>query len=203
MMGCSLTPCPRLGRGLYRRGYRMSSEIMEPIATPQQGTLDLDGLLARGAVTQANLVDLLQDADFIQGRTLTKDKDILLGTPFVITEATFRCVAEATTVKGEKVPARDYVSLEYTTISKDPNLCVEAVFNDGSTGVRRQVVSYLQSKGLLDPTKDPDLAIATTLSSDEVSGDVPFALKLVAVRGLRKSDYTKPGTGDATTYYLA
>jgi len=174
-------------------------------------TLSLAELMARGSITQMSLPALLEDADFIVGRALTA-KDTLLSVPIAITGLAFRCVAEGGTVKGEKVPPRDYVSVEYVALSEDPNRCVEGVFNDGSTGVRRQLVQWLQSKGALPAGVDPDAAVATvkTLPGGE-SGDIIYALAdgtqptlrpLVAPRGLRKSDYEGP-EGPATTYYLA
>ncbi len=183
----------------------MSSTSGEVAQTPQQQTLDLDGLMARGNVTQANLQEILRGADFIVGRALVKDKDTLLGCPFVITGVTFRNVTEGT----KSAPPRDYASVEYITISNDPNQCVEGVFNDGSTGVRRQIVSYLQSTGAIDPTRDPDDAISLKQDVPDAdgtnhSGDVPYVLTLVAPRGLRKSDYVSDATGEAaTTYYLS
>jgi hypothetical protein len=179
---------------------------------PTQETLDLDGLMRRGSVTQANLQEVLEGSDFIVGRSLVKDKDQLLGVPLVITSIIFRNVKEAT--KGEKAtPARDFASVEYTTVSNDPNQCVEGVFNDGSTGIRRQLVVYLQSKGAIRNDVDPDAAISVKQSVEgQPSGDVPFVLvprsalpPLVAPRGLRKSEYLSEANGGepATTYYLA
>lgn len=187
--------------------------VIADTTPPESGTLSLAELMQRGSVTQMSLPDLLESADFIVGRALTA-KEALLGVPLAITGLAFRCVREAGTVKGEQVPARDYVSVEYVAISDDPNRCVEGVFNDGSTGVRRQIVTWLQGKGVIPEGTDPDLAVATVKtvpspSGEVVSGDVILALAttpglkpLVAPRGLRKSEYDGP-EGPTATYYLA
>ena len=81
------------------------------------------------------------------------------------------------------------------------------VFNDGSTGIRRQVVQYLMVKGAI-PRRDGPLAggmgesvldtpIVTT--ADEVQS---YDMRLTCPRGLRESEYSNEYTQEGCTYYL-
>lgn len=162
-------------------------------AIKPSGELDLETLQKAAGLSQTNLAELLADAELVQGRALT-DKETLIGTPLVITSVTFR-------PKGK----RDYASVEYTTLSK-PH--IDAVFNDGGTGIRRQLVAYLADKGLLPAAykTDPDATVATPAIGNDgipVESSRRFdGLKLVASRGLRVSTYEYDGE-NAATYYLA
>lgn len=124
------------------------------------------------------------DADEVLTRRIIENKNELIGTPFGITSATFRSTEYADT-------DRDYVSLEIL-IFETGEL---AVLNDGSTGIRRQIVNYLQSKELLT-NNDPDLAVP--------AGDLqgPHNIRLKVPHGLRVSEYENEH-GKAATYYLS
>lgn len=144
----------------------MSTEI--DLAALRQGNLDL------GALTES--------ADVVEGRDLVEKED-LIGVPFIITSLTYR----------NGIGNADYVSVEFTTL-REPYY--EGVFNDGSTGVRRQTVQYLIAKQQVT-SDDPD----TPLSGGEE--DPHYEVKLIASRGLRKSSYTHPEFGMSETFYLA
>ena len=173
------------------------------------------------------------DAFWSQGFRLV-DKDDLLGVPFIIISATYREGFPRAGVKG------DYVSIEavvagadilaskpvMTTIMKQqssvktpfdvpvfPNEAV--IFNDGSTGVRRQITQRLEEAGLFDCGPDEGDALVPWdrqcqkwLKGSDLLGErivtlstgVPF--RYVCRRGLRKSEYENE-FGDATTYYIA
>ncbi len=149
------------------------------------------------------------DLDETRTRDLV-DKESLLGVPFVITSFTFR---QSDMAKVE------YVSVEATT--KDDQ---RIVFNDGSTGVRRDLVNYCAARGIFevqgDESKfDPngslfDMAANEVIdwSVDDVVAGVDsngmwyatvHAPRGILVRkGLRKSEYgpssdydPKAGTG--------
>ncbi len=108
-----------------------------------------------------------------------RNKELLLGTPFLIT------------------------SLEFANGKSAPFVGVDAVdtngeafsFADGSSGVYRQLIGHLVTKGVLPEGTDgvkvfPEPA---TLSN----------VRLVIKRGLRKSEYEAPNGKPAVTYYIA
>jgi hypothetical protein len=151
-------------------------------------------LAAAVARSQAGNIDisaLLANADVVEGRPLT-DKSSLIGLPHILTSVSFR--------KGTKDPdgtQRDFVSCEYTTITDVP---IEAVYNDGSTGIRRQIVAYLAHKGIISAEykETPDAPIWV----ESESPDPEFQIRFLAPRGLRVSEYVGD-FGDAKTFYLA
>lgn len=137
------------------------------------------------------------DLDVVEGRDIAV-KDALIGVAFIATKATFY-----PGIGG------DFVTLEILT--RDG---VEMVVNDGGTGIRRQVVAYLKAKGLVDvgpahpkyenPDDKPvELWPVVAHQEQAVKG---FEIKLLAKRGLRKSEYAadkESGRTEGTTYYLA
>jgi len=165
-----------------------------------QGTVDMAKLRLLASKSQQDIAALLEGADFVTGRALV-DKASLTGEPFIITSVTFR--------KGymdlNKVQ-HDYVSCEYTSLEDLP---IDAVFNDGSTGIRRQVVQYLASKGLLPEhyVENPDTTVWGVLPAavDEngEGSDWEIPVKLVCARGLRVSEYSNEFTDEGVTFYLA
>lgn len=182
---------------------------------------------------------LLEGATVIQTATLEQDKMSLVGVPMVITRVTYRPKAAKT--------ERGFVSVEAVIADEDhirqavrrgwipgverfdefpftPEELV--VFNDGSTGIRRQLTMMLHSAGVLDigafdagdnSAFDRDwsewesFATSTRQNLGEdaqgntVQIDVPDFpdLRIFAVHGLRVSNYTAAGVGDATTFYLS
>ncbi len=176
------------------------------------------------AVPTQNLAELSYnelmalDLDETRTRDLV-EKEELLGVPFVITSFTFR---QSDMAKVE------YVSVEATT--KDDR---RIVFNDGSTGIRRDLVNYCAARELftvLDGSKfDPNDSLYDMIINDVIDIDhdmvaakpdsngmwnltVRVPRGVFVRKGLRKSDYgpspdydPKNGTGRpaGTTYYLA
>lgn len=144
---------------------------------------------------ESDFAALLEGADFVKGFALT-DKAELVGKVFIITHIRFN-----------PGMGGDFVSAEAVT-REGSNI----VFNDGSTGIRRQLVNYLSQKGLVDPGKGPE-------EGPECRYDNPFSdwkkgkeeavngwdIRLVCARGLRVSEYEWPaGSGQlASTWYLA
>lgn len=170
----------------------------------------------------------------IPGWDLVDNKDLLLGVPFIIVGVTFQMpVADKARFGG----FRDYVSCR--AVIGDEAALKEAdergwipgklafkpeervLFNDGSTGIRRDIVRILDSAGLIKVGNevlegggnryDLPWTMWDSFSQSAQQGEnvVPefttnhrgnlFALK--ARRGLRRSDYTNE-YGDSTTYYL-
>ena len=157
----------------------------------------LAAAVARSGSQNIDLVGLLENVDVVEGRPLT-DKASLIGLPHVITSVSFR--------KGALDKDRtqhDYVSCEYTTVTAVP---IEGVYNDGSTGVRRQIVAYLADKGIIPAAykETPDAPIWSQ-PQDEAEKDPEFGIKFLAPRGLRVSEYDSEFApdGKATTYYPA
>jgi hypothetical protein len=106
----------------------------------------------------------------------------------------------------------DYVSCEAVVIgtprrgSMPDTLKVGdlVVFNDGSTGIRRECVKFLVATGKLTLPKgaDPeDGAVYDALTVAAEGKSVEFNVLLKASRGLRRSDYVN-SFGDSTTYYF-
>lgn len=156
----------------------------------------LSAAVSRGQGANVDLGALLAGADVVAGRPLV-DKGSMIGVPFVITSVAFR--------KGNKDAGgtqHDFVSCEITTVTATP---IEAVFNDGSTGIRRQVVSYLAEKGVVPDAykENPDAPI--WVLGDDAEKDPEFSIRFLAPRGLRVSEYLNESApnGKASTYYLA
>lgn len=199
-------------------------------------------------VASATYAELVADRDnmfSIDGVSLV-DKNDLLGVPHVITALTFQRPKAAK--KGEDVQ-RGFVSVEATVAGEDvlrrvvarklcPNidsvdsLLVDPneriVYNDGSTGIRRQLVKLLHSFGIVNV----GAAIATDAGFDEpymgwvdipdqhwtqqgtdddgVAITVPRIetnhngepLRIHVRRGLYVSVYNNDYADDAKTYYL-
>lgn len=134
--------------------------------------------------------------------------DALVGVPFSVLTITFR--EGDIKVDKEDERARDYVSLE---ILVHPAYAHKfnrkyVVFNDGSTGIYRQIVKFLAARGDISLDESlPESGDAHTTRYDVSFSDGPdepavFVGKLKAPEGLRKSEYDGP-TGKAVTWYLA
>src|SRR4051812_1730354 len=92
---------------------------------------------------EGSFASLVEGADFVEGSRLATKQE-LLGKPFVITGVHFYPGAGS-----------DFVAVSAVTMDNEP-----VVFNDGSTGVRRQLVAYLTSKGVIDPGPGEEAAEA-------------------------------------------
>jgi len=153
------------------------------------------------------------DAIEIEGYSLYGGKendnklDSLIGVPFLVKTVTFR--EGDITPPGAKAP-RDYVSCE-VLIRPDHAQKFNrryVVFNDGSTGIYRQIVAALAVRGLVNVPDDlPESGDANTTRYDVSFTTGPddaesFDVKLLCPEGLRKSEYKSP-TGDSVTWYLA
>ncbi len=124
-------------------------------------------------------VTLISTKDLGIGFDILKNKDQLIDVPFVILDSVLN--------KGEN---GFFVSLYVVTEKGD-----KLIMNDGSTGIRKQVVEFYQL--LNNVTLDPASAVGTHLLQGV---QVPS--------GLTRSDYTYTDekTGEAksaTTYYLS
>lgn len=177
---------------------------------------------------------LIDGATVIRTAALEQDKMSLVGVPMVITRVTYRPKAAKT--------ERGFVSVE-AVIADVPHITqairrgwipgVErfdqfhftpeelVVFNDGSTGIRRQLTLMLDSAGSLNigdrvegmnSEFDRDWSewdSYTSYSTQKITEDQHIEipdfkdLRIFAPRGLRVSNYTADGIGDATTFYLS
>lgn len=192
--------------------------------------------------------DLLFTADEAEGRELVKDErtDELAGptndkgrrgpgVPFVITRLTFRKGLPDPKVKGRyfayvscEAVVADVPYLESRKLSLDwshfrPGDHI--VFNDGSTGIYRQVVEYLATKQYITLPEGPaggpkgesrydlppgewvDVNVGALSRGEVGSVDEGFDtyqvdVRLFCPRGLRLSDYESE-FGEATTRYIA
>ena len=184
--------------------------------------------------------DLTRDADEVLGADLEKGEQ-LIGVPFCITSATFR--------QGDYLNAKTsergwYVSL-YTMVAPEidiqrairrkrvpeenlpniPDPGEKLIFNEGGTGVYRQIVAYLEDKGFIQidsqlpkegaysesrydippsqwkyPAEARNYELRFDLSGEPV---VSFYVRLLCPRGLRSSDYENDFTKTGHTRYIA
>lgn len=163
----------------------------------------------------------LADADEVIGYSQVGGKDneqtldLLVGCPHLIEGVTFREGDVNIAPKGQPVVHRDYMSLEclvrpdYQARFKRPRV----IYNDGSTGIYRQVVKYLAERGLVTvdetlPEEGPanetryDVSFSQPTTPGEPNKPVFIPVSLYAPEGLRKSDYTNE-YGESQTWYLA
>lgn len=173
--------------------------------------------------------ELADAADTMEGHTLEKDKSNLVGVPLVITSFTFRDgvlrnkkpsnYVSAECVIADRATIGRLVKLNRLSVTQAELLIPEEalVLNDGSTGICRQAVAYLVSKGLIGvPTHLPEGGEAGESRYDAYRAewrkpdgtlfekDDPFRFDVLlrCDRGLRLSEYDN-GAGDSTTFYLA
>lgn len=155
-------------------------------------------------------------------RLVTKDQ--LIGVPHVVIGVTYRPGYPDANGNGDYVSVEAVVA-DAATLSSSPikhmlpgELTVwgneSVVYNDGSTGVRRELTALLQHIGLIDvgpedgksnPFDRPFQmwAAGAERATEGIVADLdgtPF--RFIAARGLRKSDYDSP-YGPATTFYIA
>jgi hypothetical protein len=211
------------------RKHMTSTEIestaTEPVAFPVYRGNESWTDLASGAVVAPG-------ADLVPG-------NLLVGVPFIITSVTFRPSGVMNAVTKAKP---HYASLEIVTgddalFAKslqrgritaecpiDP--LEELVFNEGGTGVYRQIVAAFEAFGWITLPDGPlegaygesrmDTPVADweyTQSGVDAGVDVRFdgdgatvvtaPLRILARRGLRKSEYENDYTKEGVTRYLA
>lgn len=205
---------------------------MSGILDQYNNGMDLDSIFDGADQVESSGLDL----DMFKGAKL----DALQGIPFVITGGTFResitpdgKVSDFATlvcvIASEKTLERKKVRYQGTEV-----WFPEQTFgiNDGSTGIRRQVVSYLHGKGFIQVVEE-----GTSIVEDGARGDCTWDLMvsqwekfmhgepttkqakgtgltltswefqlpngLVAPRGIRTSTYTGAFKREITTRYLA
>jgi len=173
------------------------------------------------------------DADRVEGADLERGAN-LIGVPFCITRAVFRqgdFLNQGITgwyVSLEAVigPASEIArALRRGRIPEGVELTVEpgedVVFNEGGTGVYRQIVAYLEAKKLITLPEGPEqgkygesrfdtlppewqVSDEVTVSLDPDSGNpnVSVDIKLLCPRGLRSSEYENEYTKQGVTRYL-
>ncbi len=151
----------------------------------------------------------------IGGKENEETLDNLIGVPFLIENITFRPGDINIAPKGQPAVYRDYVSVE-ALIHPDYQRRFKrsrVVFNDGSTGIYRQIVAYLAARGYVTvsdtvaekaPSNESryDVSYSQPDRDGEPNRPVDFAVRLYCPEGLRKSDYTNE-YGEAETWYLA
>lgn len=183
------------------------------IATYQPGSEDWDSLIS--------------SADEVLGHELLKDEaaDKLMGVPFLIHRVVFRDGVQRKGVayrddyvSCEAVVAPEHViaqrhnrgRLDVAEISVDPGEHI--VFNDGSTGVYRQIVQYLEAKRLIKLPDGADVGEKGDSRFDlprsqwdegDEAGTNGISIRLYAPRGLRYSEYSNEYTEDGKTRYIA
>lgn len=167
---------------------------MTELALPDNTAQALAQLESMGTKAEKTFAELVAGTSVVEGRTL-RDKADLIGVPHIITSVSFRPV--------DAKNARDFVSVEAVDVND-----LAIVYNDGSTGIRRQIVAYLTSHGQFPADTDPDNVIAGIKGAlgesvaFEFSNDGAGIPTLAVPRGLRVSDYESE-YGPARTYYLA
>ena len=195
------------------------------------GDLDFEAAIAAAEeIPAAGGLDL----ELFSGKRL----DELKGVPFLVVAGTFRekmdkkgikqdFVTLAAIIPSERILKKRHISLEGKSI--EPGMVIG--FNDGSTGVRRQIVAYLHGNRYIQIVGD-DVEVVETGSrgdcsydrlvsewEDHIHGEVSskedkegnilftyeFKLKngLMANRGLRTSSYGGRNNDENTTKYLA
>lgn len=209
-------------------GGQLSEQVETPaseLAVPNSATESrmLDNIWSYNP--DLDFKKLLLEAQYgAKGFRLIENKDWLIGVPMIFIGATYRPGFPRDGAEG------DYVSIEAVVADKDTlaSFPIQAqlpsemkvwanepiVFNDGSTGIRRQMTEVFQSAGLIDVGKPRNkdenpfdrpyqkwasgAELATTGIVASTTGE---KFRFVAPRGLRRSDYEwndKP----ATTFYI-
>jgi hypothetical protein len=144
------------------------------------------------------------------GKENERALDALIGIPFLILHATFR--------QGDIIPTgldapRDYVSAECLVHPMHAARFARkyVIFNDGSTGIYRQIVAALAARDLIEldenlpETGDAHATRYDVSFSDDEHPSVEFrGIRIFCPEGLRKSEYPNPaGGGKSVTWYLA
>jgi hypothetical protein len=201
-----------------------------PVSAPSVNTPALRGTGVPAGMTYSELINS-PDAIAIVGHTLEKNRDNLIGVPFVITGVTVRDGVPAK--NGKEVTLTNYLSLECVVADQAtltqmarmgrllpaqlnnliPNELI--VINDGSTGIARQVIALLHQVGRIqvpegDEGGEDGASRYDVHRTKWLRGfnpdvyDTEFKIIIQCPRGLRKSEYTNAFAADgAVTYYLA
>ena len=178
--------------------------------------------------------EVTQGADRPDGADLEKGAN-LIGVPMCITKAVFRqgdflnqgITGWYVSLEALIAPASEIARAyrrgripEGVSLTVEPG--EEVVFNEGGTGVYRQIVNYLEAKGLVKINSDlpetgkwgesrydilpPEWEVSdeAKLSLDPESGkpNVSFDIRLLCPRGLRTSKYENEYTKQGETRYL-
>lgn len=178
-----------------------------------------------------SFADMVRGADTAEGGDLLKSdaKEGLVGVPFLIYRVTYR-----DGVKQKDGTLQNYISFDIITADKDTFEKRKAfipatnqfgpderlVFNDGSTGLARQMTAYLHEKGIInvgEVTKEGGPMGESSYDRyrkdwispkgaprlDGSESDVEVYCRLYLPRGLRVSEYEAEATGqDARTFYF-
>lgn len=193
----------------------MSSEMVSQTESPAAPTSDEEYALAEWNAAAAG-ADKVIGHSLIGGKDNEQTLDMLVGVPFVIEKLTYRQGDVNIMAKGETPFYRDYVSVEALVhpLHQSKFRRERIVFNDGSTGIYRQIIAYLAARERVQLNEDyPEKGDANGTRYDvclsgpgtKESGereDREFAIRLVCPEGLRKSDY-RNSYGEAQTWYLA
>lgn len=181
--------------------------------------------------------DLMQGADTVSGASLFKDEGLntLVGIPFLIHSITFRpgiirdgiqqdyvsieaLLADAETMR-RAIKRGQFTAVQAELLQPEENI----ILNDGSTGIFRQVVKYLNDNGYIALPEGPEsgdkgncrydlprtswegTAVEMTVENDGTLSDTTYPVRLFCPRGLRVSEYTSPvnPSEKARTFYLA
>lgn len=196
------------------------SEIAVPVTATESRMLDN----VWGFNPDLDFKNLLLEAQYgSKGFRLVENKNWLIGVPLILIGVTYRPGFPRAGGEG------DYVSIEAVVADKDTlasfpiqkqlpaEMAVWAnepiVFNDGSTGIRRQMTELMHTVGIINvgkPRKDENPfdrpyqiweAGAEQATTGIVANRDGEKFRYVAPRGLRRSDYEwndKP----ATTFYI-
>jgi len=177
--------------------------------------------------------DVTQGADRVDGADLEKGSN-LIGVPFCITRAVFRqgdflnqgITGWYVSLEAVIAPAMEIARAyrrgripEGTELTVEPG--EDVVFNEGGTGVYRQIVAYLEAKQLITLPEGPEqgkygesrfdtlppewqVSEEVTVQLDAESGNpsVSADIKLLCPRGLRSSEYENEYTKQGVTRYL-
>lgn len=214
--------------------------------------IEKTGLEPQAYTGQESWKELTADADEVLGYELAKDEllDALVGVPFIITQLSFRPGITRKTEQGDKqfafvsiecviAPASELRIAKINVARKTAGLpSIESladlpfgpddhvIFNDGSTGIYRQIVQYLATKKYITLVKEGQEVISngrigeTSLDlppgdwHDVHAGHMRFDLdrfgiytvhvRLLCPRGLRLSKYQNEYNPDGSkTRYIA
>lgn len=185
-----------------------------------------DGLIDFAKLTEAAAV-------VSGGELYSGDRKVeLVGVPFAITRITFHPGFVREETQSDFVTAEAWIADEATLAARhvdmrhrDVKPRTQVFINDGSTGIRRQLVAFLVARGAV--TLASPIVEAGTLGESSYDapiaqwekvndGDIRFDEEgnstytytiegtIFCPRGLRQSSYTSKHTGkDAATYYIA